>query len=142
MIGDESAGIRADSRVIYLESERDVERLMREGLVATTNPGAAHLGWQAEYAAVLRGRHVVILPDTDGAGRRLAADVAVCLLGSAATVVIVDLPGHGADRAWTPTSRTCDNKLEPRRSQTDSRQVQLSAAEQHLVDDSRAAHGP
>jgi hypothetical protein len=85
--------------VFFVEGEKDVETLRALGLVATTNPGGAKHGWQPCYAEHFRGRHVVILPDADGPGRRLADAVAAGLDGVAATFIRLELPGlrGGAD---------------------------------------------
>jgi putative DNA primase/helicase len=80
--------------VFLPEGERDVHTLEGWGLVASCNPGGSgnsHLyaGW-ADY---FRNRHVVILPDNDGPGRKHAAVVAAALLSLASSVRIVELPG-------------------------------------------------
>jgi hypothetical protein len=83
------------AETVYLpEGEKDVHTLEAWGLVASCNPGgsgssALYAGW-AEY---FRDRHIVILPDNDGPGRKHAAAVAAALLGVAASVRIVELPG-------------------------------------------------
>src|SRR5208282_4265988 len=64
------------------------------GLVASCNPGGSgnsslYAGWADHF----RGRHIVILPDNDGPGRKHAAAVAAALLSAAASVRIVELPG-------------------------------------------------
>jgi putative DNA primase/helicase len=46
-----------------------------------------------EYNEYLRGRHVVVLPDNDGPGRKHAEQVAAATHGTAASVRIVELPG-------------------------------------------------
>jgi hypothetical protein len=83
--------------VWYVEGEKDCDRLRSEGLVATTNPGGCRHGWRDSYAEPLRGRHVIIVPDADGPGQRLAEAVAAGLRGVALSVVIVQLPIHGRD---------------------------------------------
>jgi hypothetical protein len=83
------------AETVYLpEGEKDVHTLEAWGLVASCNPGgsgssALYAGW-ADY---FRDRHVVILLDNDGPGRKHAAAVAAALLGTAASVRIVELPG-------------------------------------------------
>jgi putative DNA primase/helicase len=74
------------------EGEKDVDRLADQGLVATTNPEGAGK-WRDQYTAVLKGRHVAILPDNDVEGRRHAEKVARALYGKAASVRVVALPG-------------------------------------------------
>ncbi|HTU18976.1 MAG TPA: hypothetical protein VMG10_13025 [Gemmataceae bacterium] len=81
----------------FVEGEKDVETLRAAGLIATTNPGGARHGWRKHYADGLRGRHVVIVPDADKPGQRLAERVAAGLRGEAASVVTLHLPIHGRD---------------------------------------------
>jgi putative DNA primase/helicase len=82
----------ADRLVFVVEGEKDAERLVRLGLVATCNPGGAGK-WLASYAVFFRQRDVVILPDNDDAGREHARSVAVNLAPVAARVCILELPG-------------------------------------------------
>lgn len=77
--------------VFVSEGEKDVDRLVREGLLATTNPQGAGK-WRAEFAEFLRGREVVILPDNDQPGRAHAEAVARSLQGVAASVKALELP--------------------------------------------------
>jgi hypothetical protein len=80
-------------RIVYVvEGEKDTDNLRALGEIATTNPQGAG-NWRPEYAEVLRGRHVVILPDHDDVGRQHGADVARSLRGVAASVRVVQLPG-------------------------------------------------
>lgn len=97
--------------VFVVEGEKDVERLRSFGFVATCNIGGAGK-WRAEYNEYFRGRIVVILVDKDEPGRAHAADVARNLLGIAASVKIVELPGlsaKGADVSdWLDNGGTAD----------------------------------
>ncbi len=77
--------------VFIVEGEKDADRLASLWLVATTNVGGAG-NWRDEYSEHLSGRHVVILPDNDDAGRNHAEKVAASLKGKAASVKIVRLP--------------------------------------------------
>jgi len=74
------------------EGEKDADRLGSHDLVATTNPMGAGK-WRDEYAEVLRGRPVAILPDNDEPGRQHAREVAQSLQGKAVSVKVVELPG-------------------------------------------------
>lgn len=78
--------------VLVVEGEKDVDRLIEEGFVATCNVGGARK-WLDEYNAHFAGRHVALLPDNDDPGREHAADVARRLSGVAASVKVVELPG-------------------------------------------------
>jgi len=87
-----------NAEAVYLpEGEKDVHTLEGWGLVASCNPGGSgnstlYAGWTDYF----RGRHVVILPDNDGPGRKHAAAVAAALLNTAASVRIMELPGLAA----------------------------------------------
>lgn len=80
---------------VYLpEGEKDVATLEAWGLVASCNPGGSgssqlFAGWTEFF----RGKHLVILPDNDGPGRKHAHQVATHLLPVAASLRIVELPG-------------------------------------------------
>ena len=78
--------------VFIVEGEKDVDRLIAVGLVATTNPMGAGK-WRPEYAACLQGRSVVIVPDNDKAGKDHAAAVALSLQEQAKSVKVLELPG-------------------------------------------------
>src|SRR5690606_16899957 len=80
--------------VYIAEGEKDADALAALGLVATSGPCGTHLGWLPQYSSFLAGRHVVVLPDADGPGRRYADSVQAALAPVAASVVIVRLP-HG-----------------------------------------------
>lgn len=81
--------------VLILEGEKDVETAYRLGLpdgwAATCNPMGAGK-WREEYSEVLKGKRVVILPDSDEPGEKHAAQVAQSLQGRAATVWRLTLP--------------------------------------------------
>jgi hypothetical protein len=83
------------AETVYLpEGEKDVHTLEGWGLVASCNPGgsgssALYAGW-ADY---FQGKHVVIPFDNDDPGRKHAVDKAAALLGVAASIRIVELPG-------------------------------------------------
>ncbi len=81
--------------VLATEGEKDADRLLSLGFVATTCPQGAGK-WRDEYAETLRGRPVAILPDNDDPGRRHAEQAARSLYGVAAEVRVIDLPGLAA----------------------------------------------
>jgi putative DNA primase/helicase len=85
--------LKRGAEIVYIcEGEKDVETLESYGLLATCNPMGAGK-WRPEYSETLRDRVVVILPDNDDPGRKDAAAKAASLLGVAASVRIVELPG-------------------------------------------------
>lgn len=85
----------AHDQVIYVvEGEKDADRLVRAGEVATCNfEGAADNGqrpkWRPEYGDTLKGAQVVVVADNDPAGRAHAAAVAADLQGKAASVQVM-----------------------------------------------------
>ena len=87
--------------VFVSEGERDVDRLISVGLVATCNAGGAGK-WRAEYGHVLTDRRVVVLPDNDDPGRAYARTVAGNLCGVAESVKVLELPG------FPPKGDVCD----------------------------------
>jgi len=82
--------------IFVVEGEKDADALAGLGLVATCNPGGAGK-WRDEYAEPLVGRRVCVIPDRDDAGRVHAQNVARRLVGKAAEVRILALPGEGKD---------------------------------------------
>ena len=66
--------LKADTTepVFIVEGEKDVDRLIQVGLVATTNSGGARK-WRTEYNSVLKDRDIVIIPDNDSPGRQHGA---------------------------------------------------------------------
>jgi DNA primase len=80
--------------VFVAEGEKDCDALVELGLIATCNyDGAGRGKWQASYNRYFNGRNVVILPDNDKPGRDHAQEIARSLVGVAASVKLVDLPG-------------------------------------------------
>jgi hypothetical protein len=102
-----------DETVYVPEGEKDVDRLAKLGLVATTNAGGAG-NWREEYTAALKGRHVAILQDNDEAGREHAEKVARSLYGEAASLKVVllpDLPEGGDVSDWINAGNSVDDLL-------------------------------
>jgi hypothetical protein len=87
----------ADPRqfIFLVEGEKCVDALVARGLVATTTPGGAdQFGKAAELVTgILRGRHVVIIPDNDDPGRKYASAARDCLVKVCASVRVLELPG-------------------------------------------------
>lgn len=83
--------IKQDRWIFYVEGEKDVHSLESIGLVATTNSGGAS-GFRKETARFLEGAKVVIIPDNDEPGEKLAAVVNAGLAGIAREIRLVRLP--------------------------------------------------
>jgi hypothetical protein len=97
-----------DTTIYIVEGEKDVDRLMSLGLLATCNAGGAGK-WPAELSAFFRDRHVVILPDNDEPGRKHAAKVSAALQAVGAKVRIIhlpDLPDKGDVSDWLDAGGT------------------------------------
>jgi hypothetical protein len=101
--------IEHPSATVYLcEGEKDTNRLIESGLVATSVQGGK---WTDECVQALAGRQVLILEDNDEAGRAKAHDAAQLLHGVAENVKIVRLPGlpeRGDVSDWLDAGHTVD----------------------------------
>jgi Protein of unknown function (DUF3987)/Toprim-like len=92
-------------RVVWVEGEKDVDRLGSLGIAATTSPSGAS-SWRDEYAEQIRAagvEEVVIIPDHDAPGRTYAATVAAALQRREIRVRLLELPGvpeHGDVSDW------------------------------------------
>jgi 5S rRNA maturation endonuclease (ribonuclease M5) len=96
--------------VFIVEGEKDADRLIGNGFVATTNPMGAKK-WQDSFNKALIGRHVVILADNDDVGETHAQMVAESLSSVAASVKVVHLDGlaeHGDVSDWLDVGHTPD----------------------------------
>jgi len=83
--------VKAATQVFVVEGEKDADRLMREGLVATTNDDGAGK-WRPEFSEALKGKEVIIIPDNDEPGRAHAELVALSVWRLAKSVKVVELP--------------------------------------------------
>jgi hypothetical protein len=86
------AGV-ADGRDVWvMEGEKDVERAIADGKVATCNPMGAGK-WRPEFGTALTGAHVTIVADNDKPGREHAREVADDLVANHdCTVRIMETP--------------------------------------------------
>ena len=115
--------------VFVAEGEKDIDSLTDLGLAATTVPGGAgkwpKLSRDHHIGRPLYGKHIVILPDNDDAGRNHAKDIAFDLAGKARSIKIIDLPGlpnkgdvsdfiamHGAEKAREKLCELCQQTAE------------------------------
>lgn len=101
-----------DAWVFVVEGEKDADTLARAGYVATTNPMGAGKWGKADDSPLV-GRHVCVIPDRDKAGRAHARDVIARLIGRAAEVRVIDLPGEGKDVSeWVARGGKLDTLVE------------------------------
>ena len=82
--------------VFIVEGEKDADRLIQQGLIATTNPMGAGK-WLPEYSGFLEGRLVVIIPDNDKEGTGHAPKVAYSVHSGAKSVGLLELSGLPED---------------------------------------------
>jgi hypothetical protein len=103
------------SKVVYIpEGEKDVDRLISLGLVATCNPGGVGK-WKAEYSNPLRDRLVAIFPDNDEVGQEHALTVVRSLFGITKALKIInlpDLPPKGDISDWLDAGGTHEQLIE------------------------------
>jgi len=84
--------------VFFVEGERKADALTAWGLCATSLDSGGQSGktestWRGEFNCYFEGRDVYILPDNDAAGETYAATIAERLIGVAAAVRVLRLPG-------------------------------------------------
>ena len=103
----------ADEQVLIVEGEKDVERLMANGFLATTNSEGTGK-WRSEWSPYFERRLIVIIPDNDAPGRSHAGGVA-SMLQAAYSVKILhlpDLPPKGDVSDWFDAGHTRDELME------------------------------
>ncbi|HEX9137072.1 MAG TPA: AAA family ATPase [Nitrospirota bacterium] len=83
-----------DRVVFYVEGEKDVDTLTEAGFVATTAGGAT--SWSPALSKFFEGRRVVIIPDADAPGVKLAETVLGSISEVAECAVILRLGGKDA----------------------------------------------
>ena len=99
--------------VLFVEGEKDADRLARLGLLATTSPQGARK-WRDDYADALRHSRLAAIPDNDEPGKKHAADVvASCRKrGIPAAVLRLDaLPPKGDVSDWLNAGGTPERLL-------------------------------
>ena len=96
-------------RVLYVEGEKDVHTLERLGFIATTHAGGAG-AWKTDYAPALEGAEVVILPDNDVPGKKLAQAILKDVRGSR-VLDLPNLPEKGDVSDWVAAGGTRETLL-------------------------------
>jgi len=87
-------GVKDSKHIMLMEGEKDVDRAMDMGFVATTFVGGAGK-WREEYLEHFGGADVVLIPDNDTPGQNGMAEIATKLHGTAARIRMLELPGLG-----------------------------------------------
>jgi len=87
-------GVKDSKQILLLEGEKDVDRAMAMGFVATTFVSGAGK-WREEYLEYFRDADVVLIPDNDTPGLKGMTEIATKLHGTAARIRMLELPGLG-----------------------------------------------
>ncbi len=88
-----SEALKVDKMVLILEGEKDVNRLVGRGFVATTNHGGAGK-WREEHSKYFpSGAKITIIPDNDPPGKKHGEEVDKQLRARGCQTRIIDLPG-------------------------------------------------
>mgnify|MGYP003376638554 CR=1 FL=1 len=78
--------------VIWItEGEKDADTLTNQSVTATTAEYGAGT-WEERHTAALAGAHCIIIADKDEPGRKHAGTVAAALIGTAASVKVIETP--------------------------------------------------
>lgn len=105
------AAAEPETAIFIVEGEKDADRLVELGIVATCNAGGAGK-WRNEMAGHLEGHPVIILPDNDRPGRDHANAVAASLLqrqdGDVRIIHLPGLPDKGDVSDWLNAGHTLD----------------------------------
>ncbi len=87
-------GVKDSKQILLLEGEKDVDRAVAMGFVATTFVGGTGK-WREEYLEHFGGADVVLIPDNDTPGQNGMAEIAKKLHGTASKIRMLELPGLG-----------------------------------------------
>jgi hypothetical protein len=104
-------------QVFLVEGEKDADKLMNHGLIATTAPES--LKWSDEFNEMLKGADIVLLYDMDETGFKRKDLLCENLHNRVKRLRVVDLPGleycasHGSDVSdWLAKGNTTTQLLE------------------------------
>jgi len=103
--------VKNAQKVYIVEGEKDVENLVRFGLVATTNPHGANEPDLRPYVEHLKGKDIVIIPDQDKAGLELARRWTELLFPVANSLKVIYLPHPAKDVSDFLASHSIDELL-------------------------------
>jgi 5S rRNA maturation endonuclease (ribonuclease M5) len=86
-----------DKTIFIVEGEKDADRLMSLGFLATTNSGGSK-NWHDSLSKWFKDRRVILIPDNDSAGYLHIEKVANSILTASESVHIVKLEGKVAEK--------------------------------------------
>jgi putative DNA primase/helicase len=133
--------------IFYPEGEKDVDNLVKLGVVATTNPGGSSKLKFIKKEVLKKafgGRPVIVLQDNDEAGKLHVIDVSVRLRGVAASVKTLLLPGlaeKGDVSDWIAAGGTREQLLKLAESHAEAKpetSIQFQAGGRPLTDQGNA----
>lgn len=104
------SAVLAAQDILVVEGEKDVETARSLELCATTG-GSAQDRWMEAYTAALAGKDVAIIADSDKPGLKKARIVAHDLLGKAASVRLLEMPGAKDLTDWVERGGTREQLL-------------------------------
>jgi hypothetical protein len=78
--------------ILLVEGEKDADNLRALGFCATTCPMGAGK-WRESYNEILKGKHVVLIPDNDNPGREHMAKIGASINGNSANLKLLTIPG-------------------------------------------------
>ena len=87
-------GIKDSKPILFLEGEKDADRVAEMGFVASTFVGGTGK-WRDEYLEYFRDADIVLVPDNDQPGIKGMQDIAEQLHDTAKNIKVLELPGLG-----------------------------------------------
>lgn len=87
------AAVAAGQPVVFVEGEKDADRLAGMDFCATTKPGGSRL-WHPSMTDHLKGAHVVLVPDNDLPGERHMQQIAENIQAVVASLRVLQLRDH------------------------------------------------
>jgi 5S rRNA maturation endonuclease (ribonuclease M5) len=110
-------GIQENKPIFLVEGEKDANKLIEHGLIATTAPETLH--WQNDFSDILKDADVVVLYDQDRTGIERKDLLCKQLHGNTKRLRVIDLPNlkyqesHGEDISdWLSNGNTITKLLE------------------------------
>ncbi len=105
--------IKNGSQTFVVEGEKDADKLISIAKVnATTPPFGCESQWLPQYTEILKGGHVVVMPDTDTPGLKKGYQIANALYKHVKSLKLVELEGAKDISDWLSNGGTVEGLLE------------------------------
>jgi len=101
--------VKGERLIFLFESHTDAECAVTMGLAATTSGGTG--SWRTEYADMLTGKEVCLIPDNDVSGAEFATKVCASLSAKARLLKVVSIAPYPDFRRWAKAGGTRDRIL-------------------------------